>query len=78
MIDFHLNQDRVKRISWHENLNKPLSNNNINKWEKNGGIGIKHKDYKFMRTKERLLKLINIKYQHTQRLNLRYENTKLN
>ena len=52
--------------------------NNINKWEKNGGIGIKHKDYKFMRTKEKLLKLINIKYQHTQRLNLRYENTKLN
>lgn len=51
---------------------------NINKWEKNGGIGIKHKDYKFMRTKERLLKLINIKYQHTQRLNLRYENAKLN
>ena len=51
---------------------------NINKWKKNGGIGIKHKDYKFMRTKESLLNLINIKYQHTLRLNLRYDNTKLN
>ena len=43
---------------------------NIKRWENNGGIGIKHKDYKFMRTKERLLELIDIKYQNIQRQNI--------
>jgi 5'(3')-deoxyribonucleotidase len=37
---------------------------NIKKWEKKGGIGIKHKDYKFMRTKEKLFKLMDYKYQN--------------
>ena len=37
---------------------------NIKKWENNGGIGIKHKDYKFMRTEEKLLELIYFKYQN--------------
>ena len=37
---------------------------NLKKWENNGGIGIKHKDYKFMRTEEKLLELINFKYQN--------------
>ena len=40
---------------------------NIKKWENNGGIGIKHKDYKFTRTKEKLLELISAKYQNIQR-----------
>ena len=42
---------------------------NIKKWENNGGIGIKHKDYKFTRTEEKLLKLINFKYQNIHRQN---------
>ena len=42
---------------------------NIIKWKKNGGIGIKHKDYKFTRTKEKLLELIYFKYHNIQRQN---------
>jgi len=42
---------------------------NIKKWGKNGGIGIKHKDYKFTRTKEKLLELINGKYKNIQKQN---------
>lgn len=40
---------------------------NIKKWENNGGIGIKHKDHKFTRTKEKLLNLIKDKYQNIQK-----------
>ncbi len=43
---------------------------NIKRWEINGGIGIKHKDYKFTRTREKLLELIDIKYQNIQRQNI--------
>ena len=42
---------------------------NIKKWENNGGIGIKHKDYKFTRTKEKLLELINDQYKSIQKQN---------
>lgn len=42
---------------------------NIKKWENHGGIGIKHKDYKFMRTEEKLLGLINDNYKSIQKQN---------
>ena len=42
---------------------------NIKKWENNGGIGIKHKDYKFMRTEEKLLELIYFKNQNIHKQN---------
>tara|TARA_B100000900_G_scaffold299837_1_gene258394 strand:- start:138 stop:692 length:555 start_codon:yes stop_codon:yes gene_type:complete len=47
---------------------------NIKRWENNGGIGIKHKDHKFKRTKEKLLELIDMKYQNFQRQNICIKN----
>ena len=37
---------------------------NIRKWEQNGGIGIKHKDHKYLRTKVRLESIIKNKYEN--------------
>ena len=51
---------------------------NINKWEKKGGIGIKHKDYKFTRTKEKLLELINDKFKSVQKQNDDFKSLALN
>ena len=37
---------------------------NIKKWKNNGGIGIKHKDHKYLRTKVRLESIIKNKYEN--------------
>ena len=37
---------------------------NIRKWEQNGGIGIKHKDHKYLRTKVKLESIIKNKYEY--------------
>lgn len=43
---------------------------NIEKWQNNGGIGIKHKDHKFTRTKEKLLQLIQLHFKNVDYSNI--------